>query len=130
MSKNKKKKRLLDSRFYRVYFAVVTIALTLILVFTVWLMSYLRDLESAEPIYVARDVAALFEKGDYENLYRMDGSAEAISGGDRDFYIENLNQITAGRTVDWLSCCSASRMIAERSGSLTSTGITVMEGRQ
>lgn len=101
MSKNKKKKRLLDSRFYRVYFAVVTIALTLILVFTVWLMSYLRDLESAEPYYVARDVAALFEKRDFVDLYRMDGSAEAIAGGDRDFYIDNLNQITAGKTVDW-----------------------------
>lgn len=99
--KNTKKKRLRDSRFYRVYFAVLTVALTLILVGTVWLMSFLRDLESAEPIYVARDVAALFEKGDYENLYRMDSSAGAIAGGDREFYVENLRRIADGKAVDW-----------------------------
>lgn len=101
MSKKKKKKRLLDSRFYRVYFTVIGVVLLLILMGTVWLMSYLRDLESAEPIYVARDVAALFEKGDFENLYRMDGSAAAIAGDDPFFYVENLRELTAGKAVDW-----------------------------
>ena len=99
MSKKKKKKSLMRSRFYRVYFTVVAAALVLILVGTVWLMSYLRDLESAEPIYVARDVAALFENGDYENLYRMDGSAASV--GSRDFYVENMRQITDGKAMAW-----------------------------
>ena len=99
MTRKKKKKSLLDSRFYRIYFTVVVAVLVLILVGTVWLMSYLRDLESAEPIYVARDVAALFENGDFENLYRMDGSAAAV--GDREFYVENMRRIVNGRTVSW-----------------------------
>ena len=99
MSKKKKKKSLLDSRFYRVYFTVVAGALVLILVGTVWLMSYLRDLESAEPIYVARDVAALFENRDYENLYRMDGAAQVMES--RDFYVENMRQIAGDREVAW-----------------------------
>lgn len=97
----KKKKGLLQSRFFHVYIRVLMVALILILIGTVWLMSYLRDLESAEPIYVARDVAALFEKGDFENLYRMDSSAGVIAGGDRDFYLENMRKVSAGKTVDW-----------------------------
>ena len=99
MSKKRRKKRLLDQPFWRIYFTVVAAALVFILVGTVWLMSYLRDLESAEPIYVARDVAALFENGDFENLYRMDGSASGV--GDRDFYVQNMRQIANGKTVAW-----------------------------
>ena len=99
MSKRKKKKRLLDSRFYQIYFTVVAAALVVILVGTVWLMSYLRDLEAAEPIYVARDVAALFENGDYVNLYRMDGSAASV--GDQAFYVDNMRRIASGKTVAW-----------------------------
>lgn len=100
MSK-KKKKSLLDSRFYRIYFTVLGAALVLILVGTVWLMSYLRDYESAQPIYVARDVAALFENRDFDNLYRLDSSAQQISGGDRAFYVENMHAIADGKAVEW-----------------------------
>lgn len=99
MSKKKRKKSLLDSRFYRIYFTVVGAALTLILIFTVWLMGYLRDVESAQPIYVAEDVAKLFEAKDFDALYALDSAAARV--GDKAFYVENLSQIAAGKTVAW-----------------------------
>ena len=97
----KKKKRLLDSRFYRVYFVVVAAALVAILVFTVWLMGYQREYESAQPIYVAQDVARLFEQKDFADLYALDSAAERVSGGDRDAYVENLTELAAGKDVQW-----------------------------
>ena len=99
--KTKKKKSLLDSRFYRIYFTVVGVALALILMGTVWLMGYLRDMEAAQPIYVAQDVARLFELKDFSDLYALDSQAQAISGGDKAFYVENLNKIAEGKTVAW-----------------------------
>ena len=51
MSK-KKKKSLLDSKFYRVYFTCLAAAAVLILVGTVWLMGILRDVESAVDLIV------------------------------------------------------------------------------
>ncbi len=100
MSTNKKK-NLLDSKFYRIYFTCLAAAVVLILVGTVWLLGILRDVESAQPIYVARQVAALFEAGDYANIYGLDTSAAQIAQGDKDFYVESMNEIAAGKTVDW-----------------------------
>lgn len=100
MSK-KKKKHLLDYRFYRVYFTVLGAALVLILGFTVWLMGYLREVESAQPGYVAQDVARLFVEKDFDSLYDLDSAARSISDGDRDFYVENLSEIAQGKTVQW-----------------------------
>ena len=100
MSK-KKKKSLLDSKFYRVYFTCLAAAAVLILVGTVWLMGILRDVESAQPIYVAREVAKLFEAKDFEDIYGLDNSAAQIARGDKAFYVENMNEIAAGKTVDW-----------------------------
>ena len=99
--KKKKKKSLLDSRFYRIYFTVLGAALTLILIGTVWLMGYLRDVEAAQPIYVAQDVARLFEIRDFSDLYALDSAAERVSGGDKAFYVKTLNEITEGKQVAW-----------------------------
>lgn len=107
MSKKSKKRGLLDDRFYRIYFAVLAAALVLILIGTVWLMGYLREYESAQPVYVARDVAKLFEDGNFEALYAMDSAADQIAGGDRDFYVENMNDIARGKTVEWSEAFSA-----------------------
>ena len=100
MSK-KKKTNLLDSKFYRVYFTCLAVAVVVILAGTVWLMGILRDVESAQPIYVARQVAKLFEARDFSDIYALDTSAARIAQGDKDFYVENMNEIAAGKTVDW-----------------------------
>ena len=97
----KKKKSLLDSKFYRVYFTCLAVAAVVILVGTVWLMTVLRDVESAQPIYVAREVAKLFEAKDFSDIYALDKSAYQIARGDKDFYVENLTEIAADKAVDW-----------------------------
>ena len=100
MSK-KKKKSLLDSRFYRVYFTVLGAALVVILVGTLWLMNYLRGYEAAQPIYVAEDVAKLFENKDFDDLYALDSAAGSISGGDKAFYVKTLSEIAGDKAVAW-----------------------------
>ena len=60
----KKKKSIWRSTFYRVYFALVALALIAIAIGTVWLRGVLKDYESAQPKYVAQDVARLFENAD------------------------------------------------------------------
>ncbi len=99
--KKKKRKSILKSRFYQVYFAVVALALIAIAVGTVWLRGVLADYESAQPVYVAENVAKLFEAGDYQRLYELDTSAEQIAGGDKDFYLQSMEEIAAGKTVKW-----------------------------
>lgn len=106
MSK-KKKKSLLDSKFYRVYFTCLAAAAVVILVGTVWLMGVLRDVESAQPIYVAREVAKLFEAKDFADIYALDKSAAQIAQGDKDFYVENMSQIADGKTVSWSEAFTA-----------------------
>ena len=100
MSKTKKT-NLLDSKFYRIYFSCLAAAVMLILLGTVWLMGVLRDVESAQPIYVARQVARLFEDKNFADIYALDKSAGQIARGDKDFYVENLSEIAAGKTVSW-----------------------------
>ena len=97
----KKRKSILKSRFYRVYFVVVAVALVAIAIGTVWLRGVLKDYESAQPVYVARDVARMFEERDYKRLYALDTSARQIADGDEAFYLESMADITAGKTVEW-----------------------------
>ena len=82
MSKTKKT-NLLDSKFYRIYFSCLAAAVMLILLGTVWLMGVLRDVESAQPIYVARQVARLFEDKNFADIYALDKSAGQIAQGDK-----------------------------------------------
>lgn len=97
----KKKKSILKSRFYQVYFIVVALALIAIFVGTVWLRGVLADYESAQPVYVAEEVAKLFEDGDYQRIYELDSSAAQIAEGDKAFYLASMAEITSGKTVDW-----------------------------
>ena len=78
MAKKKKKKSILKSRFYQIYFVLVALALVAIGIGTAVLTNNLRDYESAQPVYVAERVAALFEDGDYERIYLVDTSAKAM----------------------------------------------------
>lgn len=100
-TKSKKKKSILKSRFYQVYFIVVAVVLVAIFFGTIWLRGLLADYESAQPVYVAEDVAKMFQAGDYDALYAVDTSAAEISGGDRAFYARSLSEIASGKTVEW-----------------------------
>ena len=100
-TKKKKKKSILKSRFYQVYFVVVAVALVAIAIGTVWLRGLLADYESAQPVHAAQEVARLFETGDYQRLYDLDTSAEQIAGGDKAFYLESMEEITSGKSVEW-----------------------------
>ena len=97
----KKKKSIFKSRFYQIYFALVGVALIAILIGTAWLRGVLKDYESAQPVYVAQDVAKLFESGDYERIYDVDSSAAQIADGDKAFYLESMREIAAGKAVEW-----------------------------
>ncbi len=107
MSKKKKKKRLLDSLFYRVYFAALGVALVCVVIGLIWLNGAVRDYEVAQPVHAAEVVAQLFESGDYESLYAFDTSAQAVSGGDRAFYANSLKNLAQGKTLDWREAFSA-----------------------
>ena len=106
-TKKKKKKSILQSTFYRVYFALVVLALVCIALGTAWLRGVLRDYESAQPVHVAKDVARLFETSDYGAIYGMDTSAAAIAEGDESIYLQSMRELTAGRDVEWTESFSA-----------------------
>lgn len=105
----KKRKSIWNSTFYRVYFALVALALVAIVVGTLWLRGVLRDYESAQPKYVAQDVGKLFENADYEAIYNVDTSAAQFAGGDETLYLDNLKQLTAGKNVEWTPAFSANK---------------------
>ena len=93
--------RLFDSWFYRIYFGVVAVALIAIFIGLHWLTGVVADYEIAQPSHVAEDVAKLFEEGNYDAIYDADTSAQAISGGDRAFYVDSLKSVSAGKRVGW-----------------------------
>ena len=105
----KKRKSIWKSTFYRVYFALVALALVAIALGTLWLRGVLRDYESAQPKYVAEDVGKLFENADYEAIYNVDTSAAQFAGGDETLYLDNLKQLTAGKRVEWTPAFSADK---------------------
>ena len=107
MSKKKKKRGILASRFYRVYFAVVAVALLAVAIGLVWLNGVVKDYEISQPVHAAEEVAKLFEDGDYDRIYDLDASASEISGGDRAFYVQSLTELAAGREVRWREAYSA-----------------------
>lgn len=101
MSKKKKKKRLLDSLFYRVYFAALAVALVCVVIGLIWLNGVVSDYEVSQPVHAAEVVAQLFENSDFARLYAFDTSAQEISGGDEAFYVQSLSDLARGRTVAW-----------------------------
>ena len=107
--RRKKKKSIWRSTFYRVYFALVALALVAIAIGTVWLEGVLRDYESAQPKYVAEDVARLFQSADYDAIYLVDTSAGQFEGGDKALYVDNLKQLTEGKDVEWTAAFSANK---------------------
>ena len=110
MDKKRKKKRhgrLLDSRFYRVYFAVLAVALVCVAIGMIWLNGVVRDYEISQPVHAAEVVAELFENADYESIYPFDTSAGEISGGDEAFYVNSLKDLAQGKEVAWREAFSA-----------------------
>ena len=105
--KHKKKKSLLSSRFYRIYFAVVAVALVAIAVGLVWLRGAVADYEVAQPVHAAAEVAALFEEGDWDRIYDLDTSAMDISGGDRAQYVQSMTELTDDGDIAWSQAFSS-----------------------
>ena len=104
MNKNKRKNGLQGlwaSRFYRVYFIAVSVALLAIAIGLIWLRGVVRDYETAQPVHAAKVVAELFERGDYDSLYAFDTSAQDAYNGDEAFYVDSLNQLTQGKAIGW-----------------------------
>lgn len=101
MSKKQQRTGLLASRFYRIYFIAVAVALVCVAVGLAWLNGVVRDYEIAQPVHAAAEVAKLFEDGDYDRLYGLDASAREISGGDKAFYVDSLSALAEGKTVAW-----------------------------
>lgn len=106
----KKKKQymsLMESKFYRTYFIVLTVALICVAIGILWLNGVVRDYETAQPVHAAEVVAELFENADYASIYAFDTSAQELSGGDQAFYVESLNAASAGRAVAWREAFSS-----------------------
>ena len=104
MKKQKKKsglQGLWNSKFYRVYFIAVSVALVCIAFGLIWLHSVVRDYETAQPVHAAEVVADLFERGDYASLYAFDTSADETYGGDQAFYEQSMSQLTQGKAILW-----------------------------
>ena len=104
---SRKKKSILHSRFYQIYFAVVLLILIAMVVGRIWLNGVLVDYEASQPGHVAEQVAALFENGDYEAIYSLDTAARQIADGDRAFYLESMQALANGRNVAWSDAFSA-----------------------
>ena len=92
---------LFDSWFYRIYIPMVAVAVVAILVGLNWLNGFAADYEAAQPIHVADEVAQMFVDGDYERLYDLDTEAQAISGGDRAYYVQSLREVAQGGSFEW-----------------------------
>ena len=96
-----KKKSILYSTFYRVYFAVVLLCVIGIAFGARYLNGLLKDYESAQPEHVVETAARMFEDADYDTIYDYDTSAPELAGGDKDYYVENMHEIADGKQVSW-----------------------------
>lgn len=93
--------KLFDSWFYRIYFPLVALAVVGILIGCHYLRGFAADYEAAQPVHVADQVGQRFLDADYDGLYDLDTSAQAVSGGDRAFYVQSLRDVTAGGVIEW-----------------------------
>lgn len=117
--------RVRRSWFYRIYFGAVALALIGIAVGVHWLNGFAADYEASQPVHVADEVARLFIDGDYDRIYDLDSAAQALSGGDRAFYVESLGNLAAGKAVDCQSAFSADK--AELRYNVTLDGVKFAE---
>ena len=103
MSSNSKKKQksILSSLFWRVYLAVVAVALIAIVIGLIWFNGMVRDYEISQPAHAAEEVAQLFVDADYDRLYDLDTAARELSGGDKALYVDSLSQLAEGKSVTW-----------------------------
>lgn len=98
---------ILKSRFYRVYFAVVAALLVCIAIGLIWLRGVVSDYEISQPVHAAAEVAALFERADYDRLYDLDTAAAELTGGDKALYVDSLSAQAKGGQIAWREAYSA-----------------------
>ncbi len=110
MSSNSKKKQkgILSSLFWRVYLAVVAVAVVAIVIGLIWFNGVVRDYEISQPAHAAEEVARLFVDGDYDRLYDLDTAARELSGGDKALYVDSLTELAEGKSVTWREAYSPS----------------------
>lgn len=106
--KNKKKKSIWRSNFYRIYFTAVILCLLGVFFGVRYLDDVLADFESAQPIYTAQDAARLFENADYNAIYALDDSTAEMENIDKEYYVQSMQEISAGKNVDWSEAYSPS----------------------
>ena len=106
--KRRRRKSIWKSTFYRVYFALVVLGVIGIIIGTRYLNGVLADYEAAQPVYAAETAAQLFENADYDTIYDYDTSAAEIAEGDREFYVESMREIAAGKEVEWKASYASS----------------------
>lgn len=106
--RHRKKRSILRSRFYQVYFLLVLTCIAAIALGDLYFNGVLEDYEAAQPVHAAEAAARLFEAGDFETLSGLDASMQAISGGDRAFYIQSMRALTQGKTISWSEAYSPS----------------------
>ena len=111
MSSNSKKKQkgILSSLFWRVYLAVVAVALVAIVIGLIWLNGMVRDYEISQPAHAAEEVARLFVEADYDRLYDLDTAARELSGGDKALYVDGLKALSEGKSVTWREAYSPNK---------------------
>lgn len=100
-SRRSRKRSILRSRFYQVYFILVILCVLGIALGARYLNGVLEDYESAQPKYVAQQAARLFERGDYEAIFGLDTSMQDVPEEDRAYYIGQLEALAADREVSW-----------------------------
>ena len=105
--KRARKRSILHSRFYQVYFILLILCVAGIALGARYLNGVLKDYESAQPRYVAQEAAQLFERGDYETIFDLDSSMRDVPEEDRPYYIGQLESLAAGREVSWTEAYSA-----------------------
>ena len=99
--RRRRKRSILHSRFYQVYFLLVILCVAGVALGANYLNGVLKDYESAQPKYVARQAAQLFERGDYEAIFGLDTSMRDVPEEERAYYIDQLRALAAGREVSW-----------------------------
>ena len=100
-SKNRKKKSIFRSVFYRIYFCVILLCVAALCVGLNFLWKVMADYEATRPVYVAQDAMKLFEQGDYRSIYNLDTAVSILNREDASEYADYMQSYAQGKTVTW-----------------------------
>ena len=107
MTKKRKKKSILHSRFYQIYFLLILLCLIAIGVGLGVERGVLTEYEATRPAHAAEPVAHAFESRNFGALFSYDTAAQTYAPGETARYADFLNTYTAGKTVSCREAYSA-----------------------